>query len=100
MFNQSRTLRKKQISRYSSYCELVDKKKARKEIMKKLNIPYWKVREYEDYFNGNTEQLTLKKYSILRRIYNNEQIRKRYKIPICEFQLFLNGIRTLRKIKY
>ncbi len=98
MINQSRSVRNKQIDYYSVYCKLVDKKKSRKEIMKELNIPYWKIREYEVYYFERTKKLTFDKYIFLSKRYKDEQIRKHYKIPVCEFNLFLEGIKDLRKI--
>lgn len=81
-----------QVSKYQSFIRLYENKRTRKNIMNILQIPFWKLREYEEYYNGNTNHLTKKKYLELKKYMKNEQIRRRYKIPECEFKHFLRGI--------
>lgn len=81
-----------QISKYQHFIRLYKCKLSRKPIMKILQIPFWKLREYEEYYNDNTKVLTRKKYLELKKHMKNEQIRRRYKIPECEFKQFLRGM--------
>lgn len=81
-----------QVSKYQSFIRLYENKRTRKNIMNILQIPFWKLREYEEYYNGNAKQLTKKKYLELKKYMRNEQIRRRYKIPECEFKQFLRGM--------
>ncbi|MEK4667445.1 hypothetical protein [Niallia sp. FSL R7-0271] len=98
MIKKSQDNSVKQVSQYTRYCELMELNKTSKEIIKLLSIPHWKVKEYKDYYSDRTKRLTFNKYKILRKRFKDEQIRKHYKIPICEFNLFLEGIKNLRKI--
>ncbi len=81
-----------QVSKYQNFIRLYENKCTRKNIMSILQIPFWKLREYEEYYNGNAKQLTKKKYLELKKYMKNEQIRRRYKIPECEFKQFLRGM--------
>lgn len=82
------------ISQYEQFIKLYEGNKSRKVIMNVLYIPFWKVKEYEDYYNGKVRILTFSKYKELRRRYKDEEIRRRYKIPKCEFQTFIKGIKS------
>ncbi|HFE9851218.1 TPA: hypothetical protein ACGBG5_001503 [Enterococcus faecalis] len=79
------------VSEYQQFARLYENKRPRKAIMCMLHIPFWKLVEYENYYNGKTKRLTRKKYSELRKYLSNEKIRRRYKIPRCEFQQFLEN---------
>lgn len=82
------------ISKYERFVQLYESKRSRKTIMNILQIPFWKLREYEEYYNGNTKTLTRKSYLYLKTFLTNERIRRRYKIPKCEFRQFLKGIQS------
>lgn len=76
-------------SKYQQFCLYKQKKLSRNKIRTLLNLPFWKLKEFEDYYSGKTKRLTYSKYKELRKQFSNESIRKHYKIPICEFQKFL-----------
>lgn len=80
------------VSKYQYFIRLHENNCTRKNIMNILQLPFWKLREYEEYYNGNTKKLTKKKYLELKKYMKNEQIRRRYKIPECEFKQFLRGM--------
>lgn len=82
------------VSKYQRFIRLYESKRPRKTIMNILQIPFWKLREYEEYYNGNTKPLTRKGYLHLRKFLTNEQIRRRCKVPECEFRQFLKGIKS------
>ncbi|EAE0901547.1 hypothetical protein [Enterococcus sp. DIV1420a] len=79
-------------SDYQRFIFFHESKRPRKAIMNILQIPFWKLKEYEDYYNGKTKRLTPEKYRQLRKFLTNEKIRIRYKIPECEFQKFLEDL--------
>lgn len=80
------------VSKYQQFIRLYENKRPRKAIMNILQVPFWKLREYEEYYNEKTKPLTRKGYLHLKTFLTNEQIRKRCKIPECEFRQFLKGI--------
>ncbi|MFD1898963.1 hypothetical protein [Enterococcus termitis] len=82
------------VSKYQRFIRLYESKRPRNAIMNILQLPFWKLREYEEYYNGNTKPLTQKVYLRLKEFLTNEQIRRRYKIPECEFRQFLKGIKS------
>lgn len=79
------------LSEYQYFIRLYENKRTRNAIMKILQIPFWKLKQYEDYYNGDTKPLTRKGYLYLKKFLTNERIRRRYNIPKCEFKQFLNG---------
>lgn len=82
------------VSKYQRFVRLYESKRPRKAIMNILHIPFWKLREYEEYYNGNTKPLTRKSYVYLRKFLTDEQIRRRCKIPECEFKQFLKSMKS------
>ncbi|MBO1102696.1 hypothetical protein [Enterococcus hirae] len=80
------------LSKYQRFVRLKESNRPRKAISNILNIPFWKLREYEEYYNGNTKPLTIKSYFHLQKFLTDEQIRRRYKIPRCEFNQFLKTV--------
>ncbi|EGO7931071.1 hypothetical protein P0E64_08830 [Enterococcus faecalis] len=82
------------LSKYQRFVRLKESNRPRKAISNILNIPFWKLREYEEYYNGNTKPLTIQGYFHLRKFLTDEQIRRRYKIPRCEFNQFLKSVHS------
>lgn len=80
------------ISKYQRFVRLYETKRPRKAIMNILKIPFWKLRQFEEYYNGNTKPLTKKGYLELKNFLSDEEIRRHHKIPECEFQQFLRGM--------
>ncbi|HEY0222741.1 MAG TPA: hypothetical protein VGC17_08145, partial [Lactovum miscens] len=82
------------ISHYKEFVRLYESRKSKKEIMRMIHLPFWKFKEFESYYLGKTRVLTYKKYLELRRNLKDEEIRRRYKIPKCEFKEFLMNQRS------
>ncbi|WP_458102788.1 hypothetical protein [Enterococcus faecalis] len=80
------------MSKYQRFVRLYETKRPRKAIMNILKIPFWKLRQFEEYYNENTKPLTKKKYLELKTFLSDEEIRRHHKIPECEFQQFLKGM--------
>lgn len=80
------------LSKYQQFVRLYESKRPRNAIIKILQISFWKLKEFEEYYNGDTKPLTRKGYLYLKKFMTNERIRRRYKIPKCEFKQFLNGV--------
>lgn len=80
------------VSKYQRFIQLYESGRPRKAIMNILQIPFWKLRQFEEYYNGNTKPLTKKGYLELKTFLSDEEIRRHHKIPECEFQQFLKGM--------
>lgn len=77
------------LSKYQQFVELKQENKSKNQISKRLKLPFWQLKEYEDYYNGKGRKLTYPKYQHLIKRMKADDIRKRYGIPRCEFSLFL-----------
>lgn len=77
------------MSKYQRFVEMKQEGKSKNQISKLLKLPFWKLKEYENYYNGKGRKLTYPKYQHLIKRMKADDIRKRYGIPQCEFSLFL-----------
>lgn len=77
------------ISKYQRFVELKQENKSKNQISKLLKLPFWQLKEFENYYNGKGRKLTYPKYQHLIKRMKADDIRKRYGIPRCEFYLFL-----------
>ncbi|WP_271006129.1 hypothetical protein [Listeria seeligeri] len=78
-------------SKYDCFVELKAKKMSKKAIMYQMKISYATYVYFDNYYCGQTKKLTYSKYLYLKQFMNDEQIRKKCKIPKSEFLKFVKS---------
>ncbi|EEO9087782.1 hypothetical protein G6H54_000466 [Listeria monocytogenes] len=78
-------------SKYDCYVCLKEKGLSRSVIMKMMKLSYHEYLFFDNYYCGRTKRLTHQKYLYLKDFMDDEQIRRRFKIPKSEYTKFIQS---------